>query len=139
MIGRLRGRVLLDEPTGGVVLDVHGVGYDVHTPVGTVGRARVDANAEVELWIHTHVREDARRFVRLRHRNRPPRVPASLLGVPNVGSEDRARRAERHARRRPVPRRRTRRLHARLGKVPGIGKKTAERLVLEPQGKSSVA
>ena len=59
MIGRLRGRVLSDEATGAVVIDVHGVGYDVLTPVGTLGRARVDANAEVELWVHTHVREDA--------------------------------------------------------------------------------
>lgn len=129
MIGRLRGRVLADEGTGAVVIDVHGVGYDVLTPVGTLGRARVDANGEVEIWVHTHVREDAldlfgfatevdRRVFRL------------LLAVPNVGPKtalgvlsampvgELSRAVERSD-------------HARLGKVPGIGKKTAERLVLE--------
>jgi Holliday junction DNA helicase RuvA len=129
VIGHLRGRVLSDEATGAVVLDVHGVGYEVSTPVGTVGRARADSSAEVELWVHTHVREDAldlfgfatevdRRVFRL------------LLSVPNVGPktalgvlsampvDELARALERGD-------------HARLGKIPGIGKKTAERLVLE--------
>ncbi|HET7541056.1 MAG TPA: OB-fold domain-containing protein, partial [Polyangiaceae bacterium] len=84
MIGRLRGRVLSDEATGGVVLDVHGVGYEVATPVGTLGRARVDANAEVELWIHTHVREDALDLFGFATET-DRRVFRLLLGVPNVG------------------------------------------------------
>ncbi|MEO8901238.1 MAG: Holliday junction branch migration protein RuvA [Polyangiaceae bacterium] len=131
MIGRLRGRVLADEATGGVVLDVHGVGYDLHTPVGTVGRARADANAnaEVELWVHTHVREDALDLFGFATET-DRRVFRLLLGVPNVGPktalgvlsampvEDLSRAVERSD-------------HVRLGKVPGIGKKTAERLVLE--------
>lgn len=129
MIGRLRGRVLTDEATGALVLDVHGVGYDVLTPVGTLGRARVDANAEVELWIHTHVREDALDLFGFATET-DRRVFRLLLAVPNVGPktalgvlsampvDELSRAVERGD-------------HARLGKIPGIGKKTAERLVLE--------
>ena len=129
MIGRLRGRVLTEEATGTVVIDVHGVGYDVLTPVGTLGRARSDLNAEVELWIHTHVREDALDLFGFATET-DRRVFRLLLGVPNVGPktalgvlsampvEDLSRAVERAD-------------HVRLGKVPGIGKKTAERLVLE--------
>ncbi len=129
MIGRLRGHVLADDDTGGVVLDVRGVGYDVHAPVGTVGRARVDANGDVELWIHTHVREEALDLFGFATET-DRRVFRLLLGVPNVGPktalgvlsampvEDLSHAVERGD-------------HGRLGKVPGIGKKTAERLVLE--------
>jgi len=129
VIGRLRGRVLADEATGAVVLDVHGVGYDVSTPVGTLGRARSDANAEVELWIHTHVREDALDLFGFATET-DRRVFRLLLAVPNVGPktamgvlsampiDELARAVERGD-------------HVRLGKIPGIGKKTAERLVLE--------
>lgn len=112
-----------------MVLDVHGVGYDVLTPVGTLGRARVDGNAEVELWVHTHVREDALDLFGFATET-DRRVFRLLLGVPNVGPktalgvlsampvEELSRAVERGD-------------HARLGKIPGIGKKTAERLVLE--------
>jgi Holliday junction DNA helicase RuvA len=131
VIGRLRGRVLTDEATGAVVLDVQGVGYELSTPVGTLSRARVrDAsNADVELWVHTHVREDALDLFGFANETER-RVFRLLLGVPNVGPktalgvlsampvEDLAGAVERGD-------------HARLGKVPGIGKKTAERLVLE--------
>ena len=129
MIGRLRGRVIADEATGAVVLDVQGVGYELSTPVGTLGRARDAGNGEVELWVHTHVREDALDLFGFANET-DRRVFRLLLGVPNVGPktalgvlsalsvEDLARAVERSD-------------HVRLGKVPGIGKKTAERLVLE--------
>lgn len=129
VIGRLRGRVITEEATGSVVLDVHGVGYDVSTPVGTLGRARVDTNSDVELWIHTHVREDALDLFGFATET-DRRVFRLLLGVPNVGPKtalgvlsampvnELSRALERGD-------------HARLGKIPGIGKKTAERLVLE--------
>jgi len=129
MIGRLRGRVLADEATGAVVLDVNGVGYELTTPVGTLGRARDAGEGEFELWVHTHVREDALDLFGFANETER-RVFRLLLGVPNVGPktalgvlsaltvEDLARAVERSD-------------FARLGKVPGIGKKTAERLVLE--------
>jgi len=129
LIGRLRGRVLVEEATGAVVIDVHGVGYDVLTPVGTLARAKSDVNGEVELWIHTHVREDALDLFGFANET-DRRVFRLLLAVPNVGPKtalgvlsampvlDLSRAVERAD-------------HVRLGKVPGIGKKTAERLVLE--------
>ena len=57
MIAFLRGRVLDKQPNR-VIVDVQGVGYEVHVPLSTfydVG----DAGAEVALRVHTHVREDA--------------------------------------------------------------------------------
>lgn len=119
----------MDEATGGVVLDVQGVGYELLTPVGTVGRARSEPTGERELWVHTHVREDALDLYGFATET-DRRVFRLLLGVPNVGPktalgvlsampvEELSRALERGD-------------HARLGKIPGIGKKTAERLVLE--------
>ena len=57
MIAYLRGR-LLDKQVNRLVVDVEGVGYEVHVPLSTfydVG----DPGAEVALRVHTHVREDA--------------------------------------------------------------------------------
>ncbi|MCC6213927.1 MAG: Holliday junction branch migration protein RuvA [Polyangiaceae bacterium] len=131
MIGRLTGTIVAEEPEGLVVLDVGGVGYEVLTPIGAVGRARrsADPASPVMLAVHTHVREDAlvlygfadeveRRVFRL------------LLGVPGVGPKTAlgllsalppADLAEAVAASDL----------SRLARVPGIGKKTAERLTLE--------
>jgi Holliday junction DNA helicase RuvA len=133
MIGRLIGSVAAEEPTGSVIVDVQGVGYEVMTPVGTIGRARVGAGPQVELWIHTHVREDALDLFGFAN-DADRRVFRLLISVPNVGPKtalgvlsamavaDLAKAVQASD-------------HARLGKIPGIGKKTAERLVLELKGK----
>ena len=60
VIGFLRGRVLHQLHPDHVLLDVSGVGYSVHIPVSTysaIERAR--AGEPIELFIRTHVREDA--------------------------------------------------------------------------------
>ena len=132
MIGWLRGRVLGEEPTGALLLDVGGVGYEVNAPVGALGRARA-TDGQVELFVHTHVREDALDLFGFptetdRHTFR------LLLGIPNVGpktalgvlsalSVSELGRAVAAGD------------LGRLSKVPGIGKKTAERLVLELKDK----
>ena len=57
MIAFLRGRVF-DKHPNRIIVDVNGVGYEVHVPLSTyydVG----DAGAEIALRVHTHVREDA--------------------------------------------------------------------------------
>src|SRR3954468_1045601 len=128
MIGWLRGRVVAEEPSG-VVLEVGGVGYELTIPVGTLGRAPGDAQGEIELWVHTHVREDAlelfgfaseleRRVFRLLVSvpNVGPKTAVGVLGALPIADLSRAISA---------------RDLGRLGKVPGIGKKTAERLVVE--------
>jgi Holliday junction DNA helicase RuvA len=128
MLGWLRGRVLSEEPSG-LILDVGGVGYELTTPVGTLGRAARDANDLVEVWVHTHVREDAlelfgfpseleRRVFRLLVSvpNVGPKMAIGVLGALPIAELSRAIAG---------------RDLARLSKVPGIGKKTAERLVVE--------
>ncbi len=57
MIARLTGRLVEKQATR-LVLDVHGVGYDVQVPLSTFYRLP-DAGGEVSLRIHTHVREEA--------------------------------------------------------------------------------
>ena len=128
MLGWLRGRVVSEEPSG-LILDVAGVGYELTSPVGTLGRAAQTASGEVELWVHTHVREDAlelfgfaseleRRVFRLLVSvpNVGPKTAVGVLGALPIADLSRAISA---------------RDLGRLGKVPGIGKKTAERLVVE--------
>ncbi len=128
MLGWLRGRVISEEPSG-LILEVGGVGYELTTPVGTLGRAPSPVSGEVELWVHTHVREDAlelfgfaseleRRVFRLLVSvpNVGPRTAIGVLGALPIADLSRAISA---------------RDLGRLGKVPGIGKKTAERLVVE--------
>jgi Holliday junction DNA helicase RuvA len=128
MLGWLRGRVVQEEPTG-LVLEVSGVGYELTTPAGALGRAPRDAAGLVELWVHTHVREDAldlfgfpseleRRVFRLLITvpNVGPKTAIGLLGALSIAELGRAISS---------------RDLARLAKVPGIGKKTAERLVVE--------
>jgi Holliday junction DNA helicase RuvA len=128
MLGWLRGRVIAEEPSG-LLLDVNGVGYELAAPVGTLGRAVRGESDEVELWVHTHVREDAlelfgfaseleRRVFRLLVSvpNVGPKTAIGVLGALPLSDLSRAIAA---------------RDLGRLGKVPGIGKKTAERLVVE--------
>ena len=128
MLGFLRGRVLSEDPAG-VILDVGGVGYELTIPVGTLGRAPRDAAGAVELWVHTHAREDTlelfgfaseleRRVFRLLVSvpNVGPKTAIGVLGALPISELSSAISA---------------RDFKRLGKVPGIGKKTAERLVVE--------
>jgi Holliday junction DNA helicase RuvA len=135
MIGRLTGRVL-EDVDGGVVLDVNGVGYDVMIPLGTLGRAARDADDKVTLFVHTHVREDALSLFgfasdadRLAFR--------TLIGVSNVGPKT----AIQVLSSLPAADLGLAIARKELGKltgIPGIGKKTAERLLLELKDKLPV-
>ena len=129
MIGRLAGKVIGDDPGGALVVDVHGVGYELMTPVGTRGRAGDAGDGNVLLFVHTHVREDALELFGFASETER-RVFRMLIDVPNVGprtalnvlsalpSEELGAAVSAGD-------------VARLCRVPGIGKKTAERLVLE--------
>lgn len=129
MIGRLVGNVVATND-GTVTVDVGGVGYEVHIPGGTLGRTSAPAgDARVTLYVHTHVREDslelfgfASELERL--------VFKLLIAVPNVGPKT----ALGILSALPPPDLASAvadRDLARLTSVSGIGKKTAERLVLE--------
>lgn len=127
MIGRLTGR-LASKSTDHVVLDVAGVGYLVHIPLSTFYELP-EAESPASLWIHTHVREDALALYGfLTEKERAlflmllsvagigPRVALTVLsGIPPSELVDALRKQD------------VRRLVA----VPGVGKKTAERMVLE--------
>ena len=131
MIGRLAGTVIEKGPEGAVV-ECGGVGYDVAVPLSTL--AALPANGQpVVLWIHTHVREDELRlfgFVSKRDREAfrtmlkvsgvGPKLALTVLGA--LSGDQLALAVESGDSR-------------RLTAIPGIGKKTAERIVLELGGK----
>jgi holliday junction DNA helicase RuvA len=60
VIGLLRGKVVLHSAEGEVIVDVSGVGYRVSvTPATAVGLMTKGSGAEATIFVHTHVREDA--------------------------------------------------------------------------------
>lgn len=127
MIALLRGRILEKHPQR-VIVDVGGVGYDVQVPLSTfygVG----DAGSDVSLRVHTHVREDAialfgfatplelELFERLIAINGVgPRLALAVLSGIEPAELVRAVRLQDVA---------------RLTTIPGVGRKTAERIALE--------
>ena len=127
MIAFLRGRVHDKQPNR-VIVDVGGIGYEVHVPLSTFYNLG-DEGAEVSLRVHTHVREDALQlygFLTELERQLFERLIAisgigpKLAIVVLSGMETRDLVAA--VQRADV---------ARLTTIPGIGKKTAERIVLE--------
>lgn len=129
MIGHLRGR-LGDKQPDRIVVDVNGVGYELHVPLSTF-YVLGEQGAEVSLRVHTHVREDTlalfgfatplelRIFERLiAVSGVGPRLALAVLS--GIEPPDFVR-AVKHG---DV---------ARLTRIPGVGKKTAERIGLELQ------
>jgi Holliday junction DNA helicase RuvA len=127
MIAFLRGRVLEKHPNR-VVIDVGGVGYDVAVPLSTFYTAG-DPGAEIALRVHTHVREDQlalfgfatglelAAFERLiAVSGIGPRLALSVLS--GIEARDLIGAIQRGD-------------VARLTRIPGVGKKTAERIVVE--------
>ncbi|MBD0370663.1 MAG: Holliday junction branch migration protein RuvA [Pyrinomonadaceae bacterium] len=131
MIAHLSG-TLLSKHTNTVILDVNGVGYEVTIPLSTFYDLE-DAGAAVKLHIYTHVKEDALQlygFKTLRERELLLRLievsgigPTLAIKMIGVMSADEI-----------IASIRTNNL-ARLTSIPGVGKKTAERLVIELRDK----
>jgi Holliday junction DNA helicase RuvA len=131
MIAYLRGILLAKHPNQAIV-ETHGVGYDVVISVPTFSELPA-AGAEVSLHIHTHVREDALNlygFLRLAEKNLfeklitvsgiGPKLAITILsGMPADEMVGSIRSGD----------------VARLTRIPGIGKKTAERMILELRDK----
>jgi holliday junction DNA helicase RuvA len=134
VIAHLSGRLLRKSPQEAIV-DVQGVGYRVFIPVSTFYRLG-DEGAPVSLLIHTHVREDALSlfgfetpgertlFERLIDvAGIGPKLALNILsGIEAPDLVEALRSAD----------------LARLTRIPGVGKKTAERLVLELKDKLPV-
>jgi Holliday junction DNA helicase RuvA len=134
VIGRLTGILVAEGVDDSFVLDVGGVGYELVGPMGTVGRARAESKGDaLTFHVHTHVREDAL----LLYAFATPEDKAvfrTLISVSNVGPKMAlavlsAMPADELAR--VVGNKDL----AKLVAVPGIGKKTAERLLLELKDK----
>jgi Holliday junction DNA helicase RuvA len=133
LIGRLTGRIVEEGDGGTLVLDVGGVGYEVLAPLGLRGRLEGTSGEAVTVHVHTHVREDALQlfaFASQEERdafrviigisNVGPKLGLALLG--SVTVHDLAETVARGD-------------GSKLTAIPGVGKKTAERLVLELKGK----
>jgi Holliday junction DNA helicase RuvA len=131
MIGLLRGRLLEKRPNQ-VILDVGGVGYLVAVPLSTFA-ALGELHDEVTLLIHTHVREDALSlygFLSAREKH----LFELLLGASGVGPSLALKILSGMNVEELVPAIRGGDL-ARLTKIPGVGRKTAERMVVELKDK----
>ncbi|MDR1988621.1 MAG: Holliday junction branch migration protein RuvA [Acidobacteriaceae bacterium] len=134
MIAHLRGRISSKGPSR-VVVDVHGVGYDVMIPLSTFyGLGEV--GSDLSLRIHTHVREDALAlfgFATALEQNLFER----LIGISGIGPKL-ALAVLSGIEPRDLLRAIGHGDVARLTRIPGVGKKTAERIVLELKDKMPV-
>jgi Holliday junction DNA helicase RuvA len=127
VIAHLRGSILEKHPNR-IVIDVNGVGYDVFVPLSTF-YGLGEPGAAIALRIHTHVREDALLLYGFATRLEQE-LFERLIGVSGIGAkvalsvlsgiepQEFIRAIERSD-------------LARLTAIPGVGKKTAERIVLE--------
>jgi holliday junction DNA helicase RuvA len=131
MIGLLRGRLLEKRPNQ-VILDVSGVGYLVAVPLSTFA-ALGELRGEVTLLIHTHVREDALALYGFLSQ-REKHLFELLLGASGVGPTLALKILSGMNVEELIPAIRTGDL-ARLTKIPGVGRKTAERMVVELKDK----
>jgi Holliday junction DNA helicase RuvA len=131
MIGRLTGTLLEKNPPQ-ILLDVQGVGYEVDVPMSTFYNLP-DLGARVTLYTHLVVREDAhllygflteneRRAFRLLTRISGIGAKMALAVLSGLSVAELAQAV-------------TMQESGRLTKIPGIGKKTAERILLEMKDK----
>ncbi|MDD2897972.1 MAG: Holliday junction branch migration protein RuvA [Desulfuromonadaceae bacterium] len=131
MIALLTGLIAYKSPDH-IILDVHGVGYRVHIPFSTYYELP-EMGGSATLHIHTSVREDAILLYGFRTRLEKSFFQL-LIGVSGVGPKL-ARDILSNIQPGPLSQAL---VHSDLGKlstIPGIGKKTAERLVLELKDK----
>jgi holliday junction DNA helicase RuvA len=127
MIGQLRGR-LADKRPNQVLVDVAGVGYLVQVPLSTFA-ALGELHNEVTLLIHTHVREDALALYGFLS-SREKHFFELLISASGVGPALALKILSGMSVEELVPAIRGGDL-ARLTRIPGVGRKTAERIVVE--------
>ncbi len=131
MIAHLKGTVLEKHPNQ-VIVDVGGVGYDVTIPVSAFS-SLPEKGSIVQLFIHTHVREDLLAlygFVSARDKALFEKLitvsgigpKLAITALSGLSSEDLATAIRSGS-------------LEQLVRIPGVGKKTAERMVLELRDK----
>ncbi len=131
MIGWLSGTIRELDPAGSVLLDIGGIGYDVSVNLQTLCKLKQGQSAE--LSIHTHVREDQITLFGFSN-NSERSMFRKLTSVSGIGArmalnlmsgmaaDDLVAAIENAD-------------DLAIARTPGIGKKTAQRLILELQGK----
>lgn len=131
MIAHLSGTLLSKQATA-VILDVGGVGYDVMIPLSTFYDLE-EPGSQVQLRIYTHVREDALQLYGFRTA-RERELFLRLISVSGIGPKLGITLLSGMSADEMIASIRTNNL-ARLTLIPGIGRKTAERLVIELRDK----
>ncbi len=134
MIGYLHGRLVYKHPPN-LLVDVNGVGYELEAPMSAIYDLP-DEGETVSLFVHMLVREDAQLLfgfselgqreifrILLKVNGVGPKVGLAILSTLSTGELLQCIRN---------------RNHAMLTRVPGIGKKTAERMILEMQDRLSL-
>lgn len=128
MIGLLRGKVIFKQPPD-LLLDVNGVGYEIQASMNTFYGLPLDSNTEVTLYTHFVVREDAQTLfgfyspeerVLFRHLLKVngvgPKMALTIVSsMTALEFSQFVHAADSNA----------------LSRIPGVGKKTAERLIIE--------
>lgn len=127
MIAHLRG-VLLEKHPNQAIVDVQGVGYELTIPVSTF-TSLPDAGGDVKFRVHTHVREDAISLFGFSTRDEKI-LFEKLISVSGIGPKVAITALSGLPAAELIAAIRTGDL-AQLVRIPGIGKKTAERIVLE--------
>jgi len=131
MIGSVRGRLISKRPDN-VIIETGGVGYHVNVPLSILSNLPEEGSS-VFLYVYTHVREDAIQLYGFSNEDEK-KIFTTLLGIPGIGpkmalnilsgvSHDEFLNA---IEKEDV---------AFLCRIPGLGKKTAHRLILELRGK----
>jgi Holliday junction DNA helicase RuvA len=131
MIAHLSGTLLAKHATS-VIVEVGGVGYEVTIPVTTFYDLG-DAGAPVRLRIYTHVREEALQLFGFRT-ERERELFTLLISVSGIGPKSAVAMLSGMSADEIVMAIRTNN-YARLTSIPGVGRKTAERLVIELRDK----
>jgi holliday junction DNA helicase RuvA len=127
VIAHLRGRIFEKHPNR-IVVDVNGVGYEVFVPLSTF-YGLAEPGGELALRIHTHVREDALTLYGFATRLEQE-LFERLIGVSGIGPKV-ALAVLSGIEPQELLRAIQRADLARLTAIPGVGKKTAERIVVE--------
>jgi holliday junction DNA helicase RuvA len=131
LIAHLTGKLIQKQPNL-VIIDVGGVGYELSVPLSTFYDLG-DAGAEVALRVYTHVREDALQLFGFRT-EREKKLFLLLTSVSGIGPKLAITILSGMSAEELIPAIRGNDL-ARLVAIPGVGKKTAERLVVELKDK----
>lgn len=131
MIAHLSGTLLSKQATS-VILDVNGVGYEITIPVSTFYDLE-EPGSNVQLRVYTHVREDALQLYGFKTA-RERELFLRLISVSGIGPKLGITLLSGMSADEMIASIRTNNL-ARLTLIPGVGRKTAERLVMELRDK----